>query len=89
MPKTERAEQVRIERGDEIVVDARGLGVGRWIYCKYCYKNVLPECSTGYDGISFQIVCGECGYGLTPSCPSRQAMRDWFNGDMDAPYRDE
>lgn len=36
-------------------------GLGRWIYCKYCYKSVKPSLS----GIN-QVVCSECGAGLTP-----------------------
>jgi len=35
-------------------------GAGRWIYCKYCYKNVLPV----IDEPEGLIVCSECGYGL-------------------------
>lgn len=42
-------------------------GWGRWVYCKYCYRNVAP-----YDlreeskdsGITRLCVCSECGGGL-------------------------
>lgn len=34
--------------------------LGRWVYCKYCCKNVRP---TVGDGI---VKCSECGYGLAP-----------------------
>jgi len=36
--------------------------IGRWVYCKYCYKNVCPEINY-QDGL---IKCTECGYGLAP-----------------------
>jgi len=50
-------------------------GFGRWMYCKYCYKNTRPLCSFEnlasitdgeLEGIFVQAVCGECGAGLTP-----------------------
>ncbi len=34
--------------------------MGRWIYCKYCYKNVLPIINYN-EGL---IQCSECGCGL-------------------------
>lgn len=37
------------------------LKIGRWIYCKYCYKNVLPIINFN-EGL---IQCSECGYGLS------------------------
>ena len=43
--------------------DRRSLGkkgAGRWVYCKYCYKNVLPVIDES-EGL---IVCSERGYGL-------------------------
>ena len=48
---------------------SRARGYGRWMYCKYCYKHVLPAISrpniqTGL--MSRQIVCSECGCGLAP-----------------------
>lgn len=36
--------------------------LGRWAYCKYCYRNVLPYLSFG-GGL---IKCPRCGAGLTP-----------------------
>lgn len=36
--------------------------LGRWIYCKYCYKNVLPKFSFG-GGV---VLCSECQSGLAP-----------------------
>ena len=36
-------------------------GFGRWIRCKYCYRNVRPA----LGGI-FQVVCSNCGAGLSP-----------------------
>ena len=36
--------------------------LGRWVYCKYCYKNVLPRLSL-LDGL---IQCTECLSGLAP-----------------------
>lgn len=57
-------------------------GFGRWIYCKYCYKNVKPMLS----GIN-QIVCSECGSGLTPDFFSLERLKRWLAGDGSA--RDE
>lgn len=42
-------------------------GAGRWIYCKYCYKNVLPtvfEEESDIVGYQKLAVCSECGSGL-------------------------
>lgn len=36
--------------------------LGRWIYCKYCFKNVLPQLD--FDG--GLVRCAKCGYGLAP-----------------------
>lgn len=36
--------------------------LGRWVYCKYCYKNVQPILAF-YDGL---IECSECKAGLAP-----------------------
>jgi hypothetical protein len=46
-------------------------GVGRWVYCKYCYKNVrpvvmmeeLPPAANWPP--SEMILCAECSAGLT------------------------
>ncbi|MGZ5551510.1 MAG: hypothetical protein ACXWE7_12065 [Nitrososphaeraceae archaeon] len=35
---------------------------GRWIYCKYCYKNVIPNVNY-WEGL---IECSECNAGLEP-----------------------
>lgn len=37
-----------------------GVKLGRWWYCKYCYKNELPVA----DVLEDLIVCSKCGYGL-------------------------
>ncbi len=50
-------------------------GLGRWIYCKYCYKSVRPLLS----GIN-QVVCGECGYGLTPDFFTFKALKRFLAG---------
>ena len=56
--------------------------LGRWIYCKYCYKSVKPE----LGGI-YQVVCSECGYGLTPDFYSKKALKAYLNGmDMEKIY---
>ena len=34
------------------------LKLGRWRYCKSCYKNVLPRIG---DGV---IACAECDFGI-------------------------
>lgn len=36
--------------------------LGRWVYCKYCCKHILPHFSFG-DGL---IQCPDCGSGLAP-----------------------
>jgi hypothetical protein len=36
--------------------------LGRWAYCKYCHKHVLPYFSFGDD----LVQCTECGTGLAP-----------------------
>jgi len=58
----------------EPVRDIKGLG--RWVYCKYCYKNVLPKLS----GLN-QVVCSKCGYGLTPDFFSFRALKRFLAGD--------
>ena len=54
-------------------------GFGRWVYCKYCGKNVRPMLS----GIN-QIVCSECGYGLTPDFLKLENLKRWMEGDESA-----
>jgi len=51
-------------------------GIGRWIYCKYCYKNVQPL----LGGIN-QIVCSECGYALTPDFFTFRALQRYLAGE--------
>ena len=55
-------------------------GLGRWIYCKYCYKSVRPLLS----GVN-QIICSECGYGLTPDFLNFQNLIHWlkFGEDLE------
>ena len=36
--------------------------IGRWVYCKYCHKHVLPI--VNYD--EWLVQCSECDYGLAP-----------------------
>jgi len=36
--------------------------LGRWVYCKYCYKKVLPKLAF----IEGFIQCSKCGAGLAP-----------------------
>ena len=36
--------------------------VGRWVYCKYCYKSVSPT----LDYIERLVVCPVCNSGLAP-----------------------
>ena len=36
--------------------------IGRWVYCKYCYKKVLPRLNFP-EGL---IQCTECIAGLAP-----------------------
>jgi hypothetical protein len=42
---------------------AMSLRLPRWIYCKYCRKNVLPALSPEWS----IIICSECEYGLYPT----------------------
>jgi len=48
-------------------------GLGRWIYCKYCYKSVKPSLS----GIN-QVVCSECGAGLSPDFFKFKNLLQWL-----------
>jgi len=53
--------------------------IGRWVYCKYCSKNTKPI----LGGI-FQVLCGECEYGLTPDFFSEKGLMEWLkSGDYD------
>lgn len=36
--------------------------LGRWMYCKYCYKDIKPVVNW-YDGL---VECSECDAGLYP-----------------------
>lgn len=53
---------------DEIIGKYRDLyertkpKLGRWTYCKYCYKSVLPLVGPDFS----IVVCSCCGYGLAP-----------------------
>ncbi len=38
------------------------LKLGRWVYCKYCYRNVRP----GIHPDGSIVVCTECYHGLAP-----------------------
>lgn len=51
-------------------------GLGRWVDCKYCYKNVLPL----LGGVN-QVVCSQCGYGLTPDFFVFENLLAWLNGE--------
>ena len=55
----------------EVVKDKKGLG--RWIYCKYCYNSVKPRLS----GIN-QVVCSECNYSLTPDFYKFENLLRWL-----------
>lgn len=50
--------------------------LGRWFYCKYCYKNIRPEIG---DGV---VVCPECNYGLAPLEEVQKAgsLKVWYEG---------
>ncbi len=48
-------------------------GFGRWVYCKYCYKNVRPA----LGGIN-QIVCYRCGSGLSPDFFRRDNLERYW-----------
>jgi hypothetical protein len=46
-------------------------GIGRWVYCKYCYKNVRPVVMmeelppAAHWPPSEMVLCSECSAGLT------------------------
>jgi hypothetical protein len=42
------------------MINTSKVTLGRWIYCKYCYKNVKPRLGGDYS----IVLCSECGYGL-------------------------
>lgn len=58
--------------------------LGRWIWCKYCQaglfgKNVKPEL-----GGVYQVICSECGSGLTPDFFSEEGLMEYLkSGDYD------
>jgi len=54
----------------------RAKGIGRWVYCKYCYKSVQPL----LGGIN-QVVCEQCGYGLTPDFFTFTALKRYLAGE--------
>jgi len=57
----------------------RTRGAGRWIYCKYCGKNVMPVILTEVHpgiGVHEMVLCSQCGYGLTPPIPVEKPG-DW------------
>ena len=54
-------------------------GFGRWIYYKYCGEHVKPMLS----GIN-QIVCSECGAGLTAGFFRVENLKRWLAGDRSA-----
>lgn len=56
----------------------KGLRAGRWIYCKYCHKNVTPTLSSAN-----QICCSECDYGLTPDFVKMESLQLWLDGKED------
>jgi hypothetical protein len=50
--------------------------LGRWVECKYCYKNVKPE----LGGI-YQLICSECGAGLTPDFHTPKALERYLKDE--------
>jgi len=52
--------------------------LGRWIYCKYCYKNVLP-----FLGGVNQVVCPKCWSGLTPDFFVLENLIAYMKGDYE------
>lgn len=53
--------------GDSPVESAVSRGGGRWVYCKYCYKSVLPFLLTeewGDGGRQVLLCCSLCDAGL-------------------------
>lgn len=51
----------------------RANGFGRWVYCKYCYKNVRPVL-----GGENQVTCGKCGAGLSRDFFNLDCLRRWW-----------
>lgn len=54
----------------------KGIKLGRWFYCKYCYKSIRPEIG---DGV---VICPECHYGLAPLDEVQEAgsLTAWYEG---------
>lgn len=56
--------------------------IGRWIYCKYCYKNIQPF-------VDFDLIkCSECQAGLAPLdnviiCGSLKRFMEYRSEDSD------
>lgn len=59
--------------------------LGRWVYCKYCYRNVKPELSVLDD----LIKCGNCGAGLAPlrNVIEAGSYKHWYEGIVEQFYR--
>ncbi len=55
----------------EVIRRARGFG--RWVYCKYCGRNVRPA----LGGI-YQVVCYTCGSGLSPDFFRLQDLKRYW-----------
>jgi len=51
-------------------------GVGRWAYCKYCYKNVAPIQHPG--STCPQVACSICEYGLSPYFKTGAELVSWW-----------
>lgn len=79
--------EINLPRGGDVILPppkgskfyVRAKGAGRWVYCKYCDKNVMPVILTEIfpDTLIHEMVlCSECGYGLTPSIPVKR-IGDW------------
>ena len=52
------------------------LKLGRWFYCKYCYKSIRPQIG---DGV---VVCPNCDAGLAPLNDVLEAgsLSAWYDG---------
>lgn len=60
--------------------------LGRWFYCKYCYKNIRPLANS-LEGI---VVCPECNYGLAPleAVIEAGSLQAWYEQIERAFYRE-
>lgn len=65
--------------------EARRPKLGRWFYCKYCYRNICPKVGPDYS----IIICPRCGAGLAPMDDVCRAgsLEAWYEGIVEDFHR--